>query len=610
MNQLDLDLVDRTATPSRKETSLIIKNLKEADQDFEFYPTTEQQIKTIISDISKLLETHTLERRHSREALTILDIGAGDGRVLDAFAKALENHSEIYTSSINKCAIEKSELQISQYRRKNITLLGTDFDQTIFISKSADLAFVNPPYSDFSHWIQTLLTGLNFRLLYAILPERWENDPAINTAIKNRQIKDATIIATSDFLDAHRQARGKVHIVRFSFNDYEKEIEMFELRSQSGRHINKPEIGFDNTDPFQLFIENELGLKQTYSETTHKFREYQERERVREKMADETSEMYQLVTNQGVLHALIENYENDMRKTIEEYKKISQIDPDLLSELGVDYKSIKEGVKDKLLGYRNVYWNLLFDYLDTLKERLTTQNKTKLLNTLQANNLDFTHKNALYIISFAVDMTNDLIEDSILEVFKSLTCAESIKTYYKSNEHVFQDRWHFQQNSLRSEIKYTLDYRFIYSAFGNFSTDSWKSGLNDDAADFLNDLKVALKLLGYSDLAADKDRTSVGYGETVTIKGLDQEWGFIDLVQVRFYKNGNRHIKFNQSAMLRLNVTVSRLLGWIKDKSDYVNETGETEPIPDTIWKTTGSLKITTSSVLAITHKPATNLAA
>ena len=50
--------------------------LKENDQDFEWYPTTEE----IINCVKKHLYTNTFHN------ISILDIGAGDGRVLKALA--------------------------------------------------------------------------------------------------------------------------------------------------------------------------------------------------------------------------------------------------------------------------------------------------------------------------------------------------------------------------------------------------------------------------------------------------------------------------------------------------------------------------------------------
>ena len=72
---------DISLVPRRCETLAVVEALKEAGQDFEFYPSTEQQISQVTADIVELLKTHEFSKGyHGR--LKLLDIGAGDGRVL------------------------------------------------------------------------------------------------------------------------------------------------------------------------------------------------------------------------------------------------------------------------------------------------------------------------------------------------------------------------------------------------------------------------------------------------------------------------------------------------------------------------------------------------
>ncbi|WP_171394534.1 hypothetical protein, partial [Vibrio mediterranei] len=77
----------------------------------------------------------------------------------------------------------------------------------------------------------------------------------------------------------------------------------------------------------------------------------------------------------------------------------------------------------------------------------------------------------------------------------------------------------------------------------------------------------------------------------------------VDLVHIRFYLNGNRHIKFNQQAMLRINCTASRLLGWVRSKTEFEQEIEATAPISNDVWQVGDGLKIGTNSVLALTDK-------
>ncbi|MCG9575478.1 DUF4942 domain-containing protein [Vibrio tubiashii] len=595
--------------PTKANTLAVVQTLKASGQDFEYYPTTSSQIETITQDMHALLETHSFTSRYN-ESVKVLDIGAGDGRVLSALTNALET-CESRTIKGEQYAIEKATIHTDTYRSKNITLLGTDFNEINFISKNADIAFCNPPYSEFSFWMSTLIMQLNFKLMYVVIPERWQTDPLIQQAIEQRGVTSVEILSESDFLDGDRQARAKVHVLRIAFNDFkveaEKAAKVNETRNSRGWGY-EPEIGRNKSCPFQLFIETELGLKQSHSQTTNKFHEFAEKERIRKAMETEGTASYELVASRGVLWALLDNYERDLAHTLSEYKKISALDAALLAELGVEYKSIREGIKEKLFGYRSVYWALLFDELEALSSRLTSTHRQNLLNTLNANALDFTYTNAIYIISYAVEMANELIEESLIDVFKSLTSEASILRHYKSNEHMYSDRWRYNDESPNKHAKYLLDYRFVSSHHSNFEygfmSDESK-GLTEDARRFCNDLLVMLKLLGYGNLTKDRAYNTLDKGDVLMMRGTTPEGKTEDLIKIRFHKNGNRHITFSQQAMLRLNVTVSRLLGWVRTKEQFEQEGDFAKPIDATIWNVSNTLKVLPSTVLALTDKRA-----
>lgn len=575
----------------KQSTLSIVQDLKNANQDFEWYPTTTEQIKSVTDDINSLRENFDFKERY-KESIKVLDVGAGDGRVLQAIKDSLNDDD----FNIDTYAIEKSTIHTSTYRSKNITLLGTEFNQINFISKSCNICFVNPPYSEFSYWLQTLIRHLNFNLLYAVVPQRWIDDKGIKDAMEYRGIKFTKVLLESDFLNAERAARAKVNIVRFSFSDFS-----LETLKKFNRDY-KPPISICSTEPFQLFLENELGLKKTYSQTTERFNEYVERERVKTQMNVDGSQANELVKTKGVLWALLDNYENDLDRTLNQYKKISEIDPNLLQELGVDYEGLRTGAKEKLLGYRNVYWALLFEKLDTISNRLTSKYKKKLLDQLSSNALDFTYTNAIYIVSYAVEIGNELIEEGLVEVFKNLTSEESISRYYKSNQHIYKDDWRYTQ-TMKEGAKYLLDYRFIHSGYDNFA-DYYSSvkGLNENTRNFTDDLVVAFKLLGYNNLQVSESYSNMTFGDRLSINGTDCNGDEIELATIKYYKNGSRHLKFNQEAMLRFNVTVSRILGWVRNKEEFNDDSETKTTIDDSVWEISDDMKITANNVLLLTN--------
>ena len=573
-----------------KSTLQLVKELKDAGEDYEFYPTTEEQLKAVSGHIRQLFATYEVTNRYD-DPIRILDIGAGDGRCLSALASTI---AEIDSRKVVKrFAIEKATTQIKQYASKEIVLIGTDFWETNFISKSTDFGFTNPPFSEFSAWIQTILGQLIFKALYAVLPRRWRKDKAIKDVIKRRDITNVEIIAESDFIGADRAARAPVDLVCFYFGELDQaRIEKKKLI----REGYKPKLGVSGNCSFQLFIEGELGLVKTHSETTDKFNEFVEKERIRAEMAKQGTRSYELVKSEGVLAALLDHYEQDMQQILEQYKAISKIDSSLLAELGVKYDAIRESVKNKLFGMRNIYWDLLFTHLTPISSRLTTKFKNQLLTTLSSNALDFTLKNALYIVDFSINYANNLVEDSLISVFRDLSCESSIKRYYSSNERMYNDRWRHNNTDDYKQCKITLDYRFIYSSWGNFGTYDWQRGLNESARDFTNDLLVVMKLLGYGNLFLTEDISKMTAGDKLAIRGTGPDGKELDLVQIRYYGNGNRHIKMNTEAMARFNITISRLLGWVRNRAEYQKETGCAK-VDTRVWDTKDHIYIQPNAV-------------
>lgn len=573
----------------QKSTLQLVKELKANGEDFEFFPTSDEQLHTISEHMKQLFAKYEVTNRYDTP-IKLLDIGAGDGRCLTALSRTM---AEIDSRKVVKLlAIEKATTQIKDYASKDIVLLGTEFWETNFISKQTDIGFSNPPFSEFSLWIQTILGQLSFKAFYAILPRRWRNDEAIKDVIKRRNITNVDIIAESDFCEAERAARTNVDLVCFYFGEDESTVE----RKRKVRDDYKPMLGVRGKCSFQLFIENELGLVQTHSETTNKFNELQEKERIRAEMAQEGTRSYELVKSEGVLAALLEHYEQDMQQILEQYKNISKIDSSLLAELGVKYDAIRESVKEKLFGMRNLYWNLLFTHLTPISSRLTTNFKNQLLTTLNNNALDFTMKNALYIVDFAITYANNLVEDSLISVFRDLSCESSIKRYYRSNERMYNDRWRHNNTEDYKQCKILLDYRFIYSSWGNFGNYDWQRGLNESARDFTHDLLVVMRLLGYGNLYLTEDISTMTQGDKLSIRGTGPDGKELDLVQVRYYANGNRHIKINTEAMARFNTTVSRLLGWVRNREEYQEETGS-EEVTVRVWDSKDNIYIQPNSV-------------
>lgn len=96
-----------TNQPDTKfHTRAVLASVIAADEDFEWYPTTARMIAAVMAKMRY-------------RTCSIMDIGAGDGRVLQALAAKCEHPPSLYS-------IEKSTVLL-QAQHESIVPLGTDF---------------------------------------------------------------------------------------------------------------------------------------------------------------------------------------------------------------------------------------------------------------------------------------------------------------------------------------------------------------------------------------------------------------------------------------------------------------------------------------------------
>ena len=228
------------------------------------------------------------------------------------------------------------------------------------------------------------------------------------------------------------------------------------------------------------------------------------------------------------------------------------------------------------------------------------------MNTLKSNSLDFTYKNALYVIDFTVKEANELIEDSLTSVYQMLTSESSISRYYVSNERVYKDDWRYNRYDgykPQEECKRVLDYRFIFSSWSNFGQYDFQRGLNESAAKFTDDLMVVFRLLGYSNVRTDRTYQSMSPGGKIIVTGTDTSGKEIELLHVKYYGKGTRHLKFDSHAMLRFNVAVAKILGWCRSREEYAQETEAKKAPTESVWSVADDMRITPNAMLALAVK-------
>ncbi|MDB2550545.1 DUF4942 domain-containing protein [Rickettsiales bacterium] len=491
----------------------IVTRLKEEDQDFEFYPTTDLMIDKINQDL---------------KYGSILDIGCGNGETL------------MKLEASPKYGIEKSQILLD-HANPDIIVLGRDFHNQQLIDKKIGNIFCNPPYSEFKTWMIKIIKESNCDHIYFIVPKRWRNDQEINDIIKRRNLSDHSL-GCFNFFDAPRKARAEVEIVKLSFN-----------RSSSYK------------DPFDLFFEE-----------TFKFN-IKENEKIyfSDKVKKHINNA--LIKGDDVIKTLEQCYNIDLQNLLNNYRKLEDLDHEIFIELDINLTNIKKALKLKIENLKTIYWQELFEKLDKLTDRLTYNNRdyisSKIINIVDFN-LDNIYSIVIwaikntnkYIDKQLVDLFYDLTDQKNIRNYKS-----NQKTWQSENWRYIQSKKEHSHYILDYRIilqghsgNIRSDYDGVPYPEGELN-NCYYSG-SSAAYRILNDIRICARNLGI--IFDPIPTTDWEYGKARILRGANMKI----FATVKLFKNGNIHIKFNQEFIKKLNIEVARLKKWINSPKDAEQE--------------------------------------
>ena len=497
----------------------LVHKLKSEAQDFEWYPTTQQIINTV--------------KARCDESASVLDCGAGDGRVLMALTTGC------------RYAIEKS-VPLIQAMPNEIVIIGTEFHQSTLIDKPVDIVFCNPPYSEYESWASKVISEAHCKKVFLVIPTRWKQSQRIQSAIKKRDA-ESHVIGTFNFLNAERAARCEVDIlmIRFKTRAYSRD---------------------EKNDPFELWFDSAFDFQKSPDP---------------EHCTDNTSESLKeklhkaVVGGRGRVPVLVELYAYEIAHLHQNFKQIAALDADLLKELGTTKANIQEALKQRIKGLKNRYWKELFDNLDDITSRLTSKSRKHMLDRLTSQtNVDFTEENIYAVLIWAIKNANQYFDNQLIEIVSEMVADANIVNY-KSNQKVYKfDRWRYR-NGDHDISHFGLELRIVlhrHSALfkGGWGQYDYPEGLHNTAHDFIDDILTIANNLNFRTNPYTQSRNSGEWesGKSKDFKAVD---GKI-LISVRAFKNGNLHIKFNQKFIRRLNVEFGRLKGWLKDEYQATDE--------------------------------------
>ncbi|ALQ51911.1 DUF4942 domain-containing protein [Nitrosomonas ureae] len=527
----------------KTSTAQALAELNATGQDFEWYPTTNEIIDTFFDHASNF------------ELESILDVGSGDGKVLKRFKDKHLSAPKLDWETrrhIDYFAIEKARPLLDSLPI-DIGILGTDFWEQSLLDKSVDCIFSNPPYKEFIDWSVKVIREANCSYIYLVLPQRWKEQKPIIAALESRKA-GYKVLGEFDFLNSEdRQARARVDLVYI----WLCHVDYSEKRSKYAHGRTQNLI-----DPFDLWVKEFFGLEENN-------RKLDISECAQKKEDDETRKANienSLVPGNGMIEVLDELYREELNGLIENYKKVCSLDEALFKELDISVKSIISSIKVRVSGLKNSYWNELFSNYSPLTGRLTAASRKNFIESIRRKtNIDFTASNAYAITVWAIKNADGYLDKQMIDTFKRMVDSASIINY-KSNEKVFKkNSYMYFREDYDKHTHFKLDYRLVISRTGGgLNHDRWASrgGLTEESANFIDDLIVIAKNLGFNsdDCVRNHNFTA---GQKEEFYCTTKAGKHLKLMELRVYMNGNMHVKFNQSFMLAFNVEVGRLRGWI-----------------------------------------------
>lgn len=531
----------------KKEMRNRIAALKETGEDFEWYPTTDEIIRLVADDIYRVTTYHD-------QPESILDIGAGDGRVLCRIREQLNADNRKISIYLEAFAIEKAKPHL-QSMPKDVTVIGTDFNSQTLVDKGMGVVFCNPPYSEYEHWAKRIIGECNAQLIYLVIPVRWRKSGLIKESLASRNIEfegadgedeegtycylPAAVksLGEFDFLNADRKARARVEVVRI--------------------HLKH-----DNRSAFDKAIEDMLPELETFNVRLEEGQKSEDLEAVIDGA---------MIEGRSPITALVESYDKELALMFDTYRQVAKIDPTLLKELGVSKDDILGGLKIRMAGLKERYWKKLFDNLEAITNRLATKQRNRFLDSLTSKCVvDFTEGNIYAMLIWITKWASDYYDEQLIDLFQQMSQKATVEKY-KSNQKVFAEK---QWRYLNEEAShYKLCYRMVLETHGGINESQWEwernrfNGLCEHTYHLLSDFITVANNLGF-----DCDRKPHEWrwrsNKKVTFPLKDGE----PLMDVRAFKNGNLHIRVAKPVMLAINVQAGKLLGWLRSADEAIRE--------------------------------------
>lgn len=474
--------------------SALLDSVKDAGEDFEWYPTTQRFIDIVSRQLDK------------SSGASIMDIGAGDGRVLARLAEGFARFNHVATLY----AIEKSAVLI-EAQPENVIPVGTDLFEQNLACLPVDYLVSNPPYSEFEAWATMIIESGHAKKAFLILPQRWNDNPAIKLALTKRGAT-ARVLHSDDFYDAPRRARAVIDIIEVSYP------------LKDDHYYRNAEV----KDPFDIWFDENIS---TFDAAETDGTDYER----------EQQGLAKLRTGANTIGEMVAAYREEYDRMEGNYKAIFRLDYALLKELGVNKENVRDGIKVKMAGLKSKYWTVLFERLDVITNRLSTATKAAFSERLIGRVVvAFTSNNAYAIVLWAIKNANRYFNEQTVKLYRDLSTFEGALKY-KSNVRTWgKHEWRYfrSDEDETRPTRYALDYRIIVEGWRGIGGGyEYPGALYKTAHELIADILAVLFNLGFparGERSRDREWRSGGW----------QDWYRLGpepviLFQAKAYQNGN-----------------------------------------------------------------------
>lgn len=209
------------------------------------------------------------------------------------------------------------------------------------------------------------------------------------------------------------------------------------------------------------------------------------------------------------------------------------------------------------------YWRELFERIEALTTRLTTQHRQHMLEKLHSHtSVDFSVANVSSVLIWAIKQADKYTDSQLIALVEELTEESNVALYKRNQGTIKVGNWRY--NRVIDIGPYKLDYSFILHDVGARSS----RGIN-----LLNDIVTVAITLGYD--AQENFRTPMRQdsGKAELYYFTCRKTGKREvLFEARRYQNGNIHLKLNNAFLQKLNCKFGQLKGWLHSVADVVEE--------------------------------------